>query len=67
MIKSRRVRWKWHVARTGENRSVCRLLARKPEGKRPPGRSRLEWVFNIEMALTGLIWPRMWTSRGLLW
>jgi hypothetical protein len=31
----RRMRWEWHVARMGEKRNVYRLLAGKPEGKRP--------------------------------
>jgi hypothetical protein len=32
-IKSRRMRWAWHVARMGEGRKVYRVLAGKPEGK----------------------------------
>jgi hypothetical protein len=40
MIKSRRMRLAGHVARIGEERAAYRLLARKPEGKRPLGRSR---------------------------
>jgi hypothetical protein len=35
MIKSRRMRWVWHVARMGYNRNAYRLLVGKPEGKRP--------------------------------
>jgi hypothetical protein len=30
MIKSRRMRWTWHVARMGRN--ACRILVGKPEG-----------------------------------
>jgi hypothetical protein len=30
-IKSRRMRWAGHVARTGEGRNVYRILVRKPE------------------------------------
>jgi hypothetical protein len=37
-IKSRRMRCAGHVARMGEERKVYRVLARKPEGKRPLGR-----------------------------
>ena len=33
VIKSRR-RWVGHVARLGESIGVCRILMRKPEGKR---------------------------------
>jgi hypothetical protein len=35
----------------GEKRNVYRLLARKPEGKRPPGRPRCRWIYNIKMDL----------------
>jgi hypothetical protein len=35
----------------GEKRNVYRLLVRKPEGKRPLGRSRLRWVDSIRMDL----------------
>jgi hypothetical protein len=34
-IKSRTMRWAEHVARMGEERKVCRVVAGKPEGKRP--------------------------------
>jgi hypothetical protein len=39
-IKSRRMRWARHVALTGEERNVYRVLMGKPEGKRPPERPR---------------------------
>jgi hypothetical protein len=39
-IKSRRLRWAWHVARMGEQRSAYRVLVVKPEGKRPLERPR---------------------------
>jgi len=39
-IKSRRMRWAWHIARMGERRGVYRVLVEKPEGKRPRGRPR---------------------------
>jgi hypothetical protein len=39
IIKSRRVRWAWHVARM-RNKNTYRLLVGKPEGKRPLGRPR---------------------------
>jgi hypothetical protein len=35
----------------GEKRNVYRLLVRKPEGKRPVGRSRRRWIDNIKMYL----------------
>jgi hypothetical protein len=42
-IKSRRMRWAGHVDRMGEKRKVYRVLAGKPEGKRPLGRRRRRW------------------------
>jgi hypothetical protein len=49
IIKPRRMRWVWHVARMGEKRTPYRLLVGNPEGKRPIGRSRRWWADNIEM------------------
>jgi hypothetical protein len=51
MMKPRRMRWAGHVARMGEKRNACRLLAGKPEGRRPLGRPRRRWVDNIRMDL----------------
>ena len=51
MIKSRRIRWAGHIARMGERRGVCRVLVGKPEGKRPLGRTRRRWEYNIKMVL----------------
>ena len=51
VVKSRRMRWAWHVARMGEGRGVHRVLVGKPEGKRPLGRPRRRWEDNIEMDL----------------
>jgi len=51
VIKSRRMRWVGHVARMGERRGVCRVLVRRPEGKRPLGRPRRRWEDNIKMYL----------------
>jgi hypothetical protein len=33
VIKSRRMKWAWHVARVGERRGIYRVLVGKPEGK----------------------------------
>ena len=38
VIKSRRMRWAWHVARIVERRGVYRVWMGKPGGKRPLGR-----------------------------
>jgi hypothetical protein len=51
IIKSRRMRWAGHVARTGENRNAFKLLVGKPEGKRPLGKPRRGWVDNVRMDL----------------
>ena len=51
MIKSIRMRWVEHVARLGERRVVNRVLAGKPEGKRPMGIPRRRWEikFNLDL------------------
>ena len=51
VVKSRRIRWAWHVARMGEGRGVHRVLVGKPEGKRPLGRPRRRWEDNIRRDL----------------
>jgi hypothetical protein len=59
MIKSRRMRWAGHVARTGEKRNAYRILVGKPEGKRQLGRPRRRWVDNIKMDLREVGWDGM--------
>ena len=54
VIKSRRMRWAGHLARMGENGGEYRVLAGKPEGKRPLGIPRHRWEDNIEMDLQGV-------------
>ena len=39
------------MARMGEGRVVHRVLVGKPEGKRPLGRPRRIWEYNIKMEL----------------
>jgi len=39
------------VARMGEGRGVHGVLVGKPEGKRPLGRPRRRWEYNIKMDL----------------
>jgi hypothetical protein len=43
MIMTRRMRWAGHVARMGAKRNAYRILAGKPNRKRPLGRSRREY------------------------
>jgi hypothetical protein len=59
MIKSRRMRWAGHVARSGEKSNAYRILVGKPEGKRPLGRPRRRWVDSIKMDLIVLGWDGM--------
>jgi hypothetical protein len=40
----------------GEKRNAYRLLVGKLEGKRPLGRPRLRWVYNIKMDLVEVRW-----------
>jgi hypothetical protein len=44
----------WHE--WGEKRNVYRLLAGKPEGKRPLGRPRRRWMDNIKMDVAEVGW-----------
>jgi hypothetical protein len=55
IIKAK-MRWAEHVARMGEKRNAYRLLAGKPEGRRPLGRQRRRWVDNIRMDLVEVGW-----------
>jgi hypothetical protein len=43
------MRWAGHVARTGEDRKVFKVLVGKPEGKGPLGRPRRRWKDVIRM------------------
>jgi len=62
------------VARTGETKGEYRVLAGRPEGKRPLGRPRRRQNNNINVSLqemrwgawTGLIWLSRGTGVGLL-
>jgi len=53
------MRWARHVAHMGEKRVVYRVLAGKPEGKKPLGRPRRRWVDNIRIALQEVRWGYM--------
>jgi hypothetical protein len=67
--KSRRIRWVGHVAHTGEDRKVNKVLVGKPEGKRSLGRLRHRWEDGIRMDLgdigCGFNWLRIRTGDGL--
>ena len=51
VIKSRRMSWAGHVARTEEGRGVHKVLVGKSEGKKPLGRPRRRWEDNIKLDL----------------
>jgi hypothetical protein len=53
------VGWDRRVARMEKNRNPCRLLVGKPEGKRPLGRPRRNWVDNIKVNLGEVGWGDM--------
>jgi hypothetical protein len=55
------MRWEGYVASMGERRGVYRVLAGKPEGKRPLGRPRRRWEDNIKMGLQEVGW------EGMVW
>jgi hypothetical protein len=42
---------KEYIARMGEGRGAYRILAGRPEGKRPLERTRLRWKDNIKLDL----------------
>ena len=50
-IKFRRLRSAGHVARIEEGRSAFKIVTDKPTGKRPLGRPRRRWEYNIRMEL----------------
>jgi hypothetical protein len=45
------MRWAGHVARVGRGQAYTGFLVGKPEGKRPLGRTRCRWEYNIKMDL----------------
>jgi hypothetical protein len=65
VIKSRRLIWTSHVARTGETIGAHRVLVDKPVGKNPRLRPKRRWENNIKInpqkvdgVWFGLIWFR---------
>jgi len=75
VTKSSIMGWDGHVASVGERIGVYKVLAGKPEGRRPLGKPWRRWEDNIKMRLqevgwggawTGLIWPRVGTGGGFL-
>ena len=72
VVKSRRMRWAWHVACMGEGRGVHRVLMGKAEGKRPLGRPRRRWEDNVKMDLQEVVggcgdWMELAQDRDRWW
>jgi hypothetical protein len=69
-IKLRRMRWAGHVACMGQERKLYKVLAGKPEGKRPRvgGRMGSEWILRrlTSRVWIGFEWLRTGTGGGLL-
>ena len=66
------MRWAGHIARMGERRGVDRVLVGRPEGKRPLGRPRRRWEYNIKSDLQavgcgGVDWIELAQGRGRWW
>jgi hypothetical protein len=51
MIKSRRMRWAWHIERMVEKRNAYRIFVGKPGGKGLLGRPRRRWVNKLKWIL----------------
>ena len=43
------MKWAGHVARMEDRRCAYRVLVSKPEGKRPLGRPKRRWEYNIKI------------------
>jgi hypothetical protein len=56
MIKSRRLQWAGHVARTEAKTDTYRICVGKPEGNRPLGRLKRRWADNIKINLRVIEW-----------
>jgi hypothetical protein len=70
VIKLRRPRWAEYIARMEEKRDAYRTLVGKPERRRPLGRPRRGWEYNIKIDLKEVGWGggawigSIWLRRG---
>jgi hypothetical protein len=53
------MRWAGHEARMEEKRNASRIMVRKLEAKRPLGRPRRRWAYNIKINLRETGWNGM--------
>jgi hypothetical protein len=51
VTKSRRMMWAGHTARKGDKRCASTVLVGIPERKRPLGRPRRRWKYNIKSVI----------------
>jgi hypothetical protein len=51
VIKLRRMEWAGHVACMGEGRGFYRVLVGRSESKRPLGRPKRRWEYNVKLDL----------------
>jgi hypothetical protein len=54
VLKTRRMTWAGLVAYTRGKINIYRILMGKPKGKRPIGRTRHQWQYNIKMGWKGM-------------
>jgi hypothetical protein len=59
IFTSRRMRWAGNLARMGTKRIAYRILVGKTKGKKPLGRPRRRWMYNIKMYLREIEWGGM--------
>ena len=61
VIKSKRMKWMWNVARMRGRRGLYTVFVGKLDGKRPLGRPRRRWEDNIKIDLqeVGSSWLRI--------
>jgi hypothetical protein len=70
VMKPRRMKWAVYVAHMGEKINAYTILVRKPEGKRPLGRSRYRWEIKIyikEKGCDGMDWIHLAQARDKGW
>ena len=67
LVRPRGLRWAGHVTRMGNERGAWKLFVGKPEGKRPVGRPRMRWEYNIINGLREVVFTGDdWKQRKLL-
>jgi hypothetical protein len=64
MIKSRTMRWAGHIAHMRKTMNAYRVLAGKPEGKRPLEKPMRRWEDNNKMDLRETEWGYGVDSSG---